>query len=44
MGYRKLGFRTGGMLDRIDTGQVGFRTGGMQDRKDQEWRDAGKER
>ena len=32
------------MLDRSDTGQVGFRTGGMQDGKDQEWRDAGKER
>ena len=31
-GYRKLGFRTGGMLDRSDTGQVVLRTGEMQDR------------
>ena len=34
----------GGMKDRWDTGQVGCRTGDMQDGKDQEWRDAGKER
>ena len=45
-GYRKRGFRTGGMRnrryvgqDRTNAGKEGCRTGGMQD-----WRDAGKDR